>query len=131
MSTRGLRTVGALAIGLAAVVSASTAFDASWPGRALATVAFFASAPGVGIALWLRPRSIAEFATIAVAASVASATVLAEGMLLARAWHPVVAQLLLAAAAVVLVSAWFLRSAKTARGRQDAEGALPSEASDA
>jgi hypothetical protein len=128
MSPRGLRAIAALAIGLAAVVSVSTAFDASWPGRALATVAFFAGVPGVGIALWLGPRSIAEFATVAIAASVASAMVLIEGMLLAGAWDPVVAQLVLAAAAVGLVATWLLRSAKTARAPDGAQDARRSEA---
>jgi hypothetical protein len=106
MTARHLPPVVAAALSLDAVVSASTALDALWPGRTVATLAFFVCVPGLAVAVWLGSSSLAELVTVAVAASIAADVLVVQAMLLAHAWHPGAAQLILGAAAAPLLILW-------------------------
>jgi hypothetical protein len=109
MSARVRLAVVVAALVLSLVVTLSSLLDVAWPGRAVATVAFFAFVPGLPIALRLGDRSIAQFATVTVAASLAGAVLLVQAMLMAGAWSPVTAQLLLAGVAGALLAGPLLR----------------------
>jgi hypothetical protein len=111
MSAVARRGVAAAALVLLVVVTLSTALDVAWPGRTLATVAFFALVPGLPVALWFGDRSVAQFVTVTVAASLTGAVLLVQGMLLAGAWNPVAAQLVLAGVAGALLAARLARGA--------------------
>ncbi|HEV7755662.1 MAG TPA: hypothetical protein VGO94_07355 [Mycobacteriales bacterium] len=107
------RAPALVALVLAVVVGVGTAADVHYPGRLPATVLFAAVVPGWSVLAYLRLPDRALAAILSVVASVAVFVLIAQGMVLAHAWRPEVAVVVLAAGSGVLLVGQLVRPRAT------------------